>query len=161
MNRYLLGVGTNAITTAGLLTPASGSPGAFLVDDSNPDPAQHYGYLFCLTANTPTRISKISLATFTEISFTTLNADETKGGSGLVDATNGYIYFATTATNSTNAEIVKIKMTPGTNAPQRVAALNVDAQQGQGFGFGSSTRSTVTPTTEPMAAPISHQRFSR
>ena len=136
LNRYSLGVGTNAITAAGVLTPASGAPGAFFVDDSNPDPAQHYGYLFCLTANAPTRISKISLANFTEVSFATLNIEETKGGSGLVDTTNGYIYFATGTTSSTNAEIVKIKMTAGTNAPQRIAALSVDAQ-GQGFGFGS------------------------
>ncbi len=65
-----------------------------------------------------------------------LNAGETKSGSGLVDTTNGYIYFATGTTNSTNAEIVKLKMTPGINAPVRVAALAIDTQ-GQGFGFGS------------------------
>ena len=136
LNRYLLGVGTNSITAAGSLIPSVGSPGPFFVDDSSPDPAQHYGYLLCFVANTPVRISKIALASFTEVSFTNLDAEETKGGSGLVDTTNGYIYFATGTTNSTNAEIVKIKMTPGTNAPQRVAALSVDAQ-GQGFGFGS------------------------
>jgi hypothetical protein len=136
LNRYLLGAGTNDITTAGSLTPAVGAPGAIFVDDSNADPAQHYGYLVCLVANTPTRISKLALATFNEVSFTSLNAGETKSGSGLVDTTNGYIYFATGTTNSTNAEIVKLKMTPGTNAPVRVAALAIDTQ-GQGFGFGS------------------------
>lgn len=136
LNRYSLGVGTNAITAAGSLTPAVGSPGPFFVDDSNPDPAQHYGYLFCIVANNPTRVCKIALSTFAEVSFTNLNPEETKGGSGLVDTTNGYIYFATGTTNSTNAELVKIKMTPGTNAPQRIAALSIDTQ-GQGFGFGS------------------------
>ncbi len=136
LNRYSLGVGTNAITAAGSLTPAVGSPGPFFVDDSNPDPAQHYGYLFCLVANNPTRVSKIALSTFTEVSFVLLNPEETKGGSGLVDTTNHYIYFATGTTNSTNEEIVKIAMTPGANAPQRIAALSIDAQ-GQGIGFGS------------------------
>ena len=136
LNRYSLGAGTNAITAAGSLTPAVGFPGPFFVDDSNPDPAFHYGYLFCISANSPTRISKIALSSFTEVSFTNLNPEETRGGSGLVDTTNRYIYFATGTTNSTNAELVKIKMTPGTNAPQRVAALSIDTQ-GQGFGFGS------------------------
>ncbi len=136
LNRYLLGVGTNAITAAGSLTPAVGSPGPFFVDDSNPDSAQHYGYLFCLVANNPTRVSKIAFSTFTEVSFVLLNPEESNGGSGLVDTTNHYIYFATRTTNSTNAEIVKIAMTPGANAPQRIAALSIDAQ-GQGFGFGS------------------------
>ena len=48
LNRYSLGVGTNAITAAGSLIPAVGSRGSFFVDNSNPDLAQHYGYLFCL-----------------------------------------------------------------------------------------------------------------
>jgi hypothetical protein len=135
--RYLLGAGTNAVTNAGLLTVSGvNAIGALGLDDSDPNPTNHNLYVFCHIVGVPTRVEKIPLGTFTEGAYTNLNAGETNLGSCLVDATHGYIYLATTAAGATNAEIVKIKMPPGTNAPARIGSVNLGFT-GEGIGFGS------------------------
>jgi hypothetical protein len=135
--RYALGTGTNAVTGAGSLTVSGvNSIGAMALDDSDPNPTNHNLYVFCRIAGASTRVEKILLGTFTEGAYTNLNAGETNQGSCLTDATHGYIYLATTAAGDTNAEIVKIKMTPGTNAPARIGSVNLGFT-GEGIGFGS------------------------
>jgi hypothetical protein len=135
LNRFALGSGTNPVTSAGSLTlAASSSVGAVIVDDSDPDPAKHYGYVFCHVTGAPARIAKIALSTFTELGYSTLNAGETNLGSALIDTANGYAYFATTAAGS--AEIIKIKLMPGTNNAVRVGAVNIGVPT-EGIGLGS------------------------
>lgn len=137
LNRYALGAGTNSITAAGTLALNAGPPSAIFVDNSDPQPTNHYAYVFCKTNSHPTRITKIALGTFTELpSYASLNAGETNSGSCLGDAATGYIYFATRAAGDTNARIVKIQMTPGTNVAQRIGSVNLGATE-EGIGFGS------------------------
>ena len=136
LNRYSLGVGTNPITSAGSLKVAAGNPGAICVDDSDANPSNHYACVFCTVAGSPTRMAKISLVTFTNVGYSSLNAGETNGGSALVDAAKGYAYFATRKGGSTNSEIVKIKMMPGTNLPVRIGSVSLGATE-EGIGFGS------------------------
>ena len=94
LDRYALGAGTNSVTAAGTLTLNAGPASAIFVDDSNPNPTNHYAYVFCKTNGNPTRIAKIALGTFTELpNYASLNAGETNSGSCLGDAAKGYIYF--------------------------------------------------------------------
>ena len=123
---YALGAGTNAVTSTGTLTVSGvNSIGEVGLDDSDPNPTNHNLYVFCRITGAATRVVKILLGTFTEGAYTSLNAGETNGGSGLVDHRHAYIYYATIAAGGTNTDIVKIKMTPGTNAPIRIASVNI------------------------------------
>jgi hypothetical protein len=45
VNRYALGTGTNAVSSAGSLTLAAGSAAEIVIDDSDPNPANHYAYV--------------------------------------------------------------------------------------------------------------------
>jgi hypothetical protein len=107
--RYSLGAGTNAVTGAGSLTVSGvNSIGEVSLDDSDPDPANHNLYVFC-------RIN---------------------GAADRVDHRHGYIYYATIAAGGTNTDIVKIKMTPGTNPPIRIASVNI-GMTNEPIGFGA------------------------
>lgn len=134
--RYSLGAGTNAVTRAGSLTVSGvNSIGEVSLDDSDPNPTNHNLYVFCRINGAADGVEKIRLGTFTEGAYTNLNVGETNGGSGLVDHRHGYIYYATIAAGGTNTDIVKIKMTPGTNAPIRIASVNIGmASEPVGFG---------------------------
>ena len=94
LNRYRLGAGTNAVTSAGSLVLGAGSTiGSVEVDDSDPDPSKHNAYVFCRVAGNPTRVAKVALGTFVEGAYTSLDAGETNLGSTLVDATNQGVYL--------------------------------------------------------------------
>jgi len=137
LNRYSLGEGTNPVTSAGSLTVSGvNSIGEVCLDDSDPNPANHNLFVFCHINGAPTRVEKIRLGTFTEGAYTNLNAGEVNGGSGLVDHRHGYIYFATVAVGGPNTDIVKIKMTPGTNAATRIASVNIGLTN-EPIGFGA------------------------
>src|SRR5208282_3310111 len=45
VNRFARGAGTNAVTSAGTLTLVAGSAVEIVIDDSDPNPANHYGYV--------------------------------------------------------------------------------------------------------------------
>ena len=84
LNRYALGAGTNAMTSAGsLILNAGSSIGSVVVDDSDPDPAKHYGYVFCHVSGNPSRVAKVAFSTLTELGYLSLNAGETNLGSTL------------------------------------------------------------------------------
>lgn len=129
LNRYALGAGTNAVTSAGSLALAAGTAGAVIIDDSAPNPTNHYAYVLCTVSGNPARVAKVALGTFTELNSVTLGLGETNGVLGhTVDAQKGYAYFvmAGIANTTNSAKVVKIKMTPGTNAPVRIGAVNLD-----------------------------------
>ena len=129
VNRYALGTGTNAITSAGSLALAAGSAAEIVIDDSDPNPANHYGYVVCTVAGSPARVAKVALSSFTELGSVTLNAGETNFlFAGAVDAQKGYAYFAGFSGGSVSGipYVVKIKLTPGNNPPARVGAVNLD-----------------------------------
>src|SRR5208282_631624 len=95
VNRFALGAGTNAVTSAGTLTLVAGSAVEIVIDDSDPNPANHYGYVVCTVAGSPARVAKVALSTFTELGSVTLNAGETNFlFAGAVDAQKGYAYLA-------------------------------------------------------------------
>jgi hypothetical protein len=127
LNRYALGVGTNAVTSAGSLALAAGTAVAVVIDDA--DPANHYGYVLCTVPGSPARVAKVALGTFTELGSVTLSFGETNGVLGhVVDAHYGYAYFVMAGVaNTTNSpKVVKIKMTSSTNAPVRIGAVSLD-----------------------------------
>jgi hypothetical protein len=125
LNRFSLGAGTNAVVAAGSLALAAGSAGQILIDDSDPNPANHYGYVICTSSGNPVKVAKVALGTFTELGSTNLLANETNFLFGSVaDAQKGYAYFVT-QTISNTSWIVKIKMTPGINPPGRIGAASL------------------------------------
>ena len=125
LKRYSLGIGTNPVTSAGSLTLAAGTVGIVLVDDADPNPVNHYAYVLCAVSGNPARIAKVALSNFTELGSVTLNAGETNFLFGCAaDAQKGYAYFVT-ATAANISEVVKIKMTPGTNLPVRIGAATL------------------------------------
>lgn len=125
LKRYALGTGTNPVTSAGVLALNAGSAAVVLLDDSDPNPANHCAYVLCTVSGNPARVAKVALSNFTELASITLNAGETNFLLGSVaDAGKGYAYFAT-ATANDSSQIVKIKMTPGTNAPVRIGAATL------------------------------------
>jgi hypothetical protein len=125
--RYALGAGTNAVAAAGsLILPEGASPSmSIVVDDSDPNPANHYAYVLC--SGTPAKVVKVALGTFTEVSSVTLNAGENAFAWGRIDVQKGYAYFASWATSvgPVIPQVVKIKLTPGTNAPIRLGIVNL------------------------------------
>ena len=126
LSRYSLGIGTNPVTAAGTLSLAAGSAASVAVDDSDPNPANHYAYVLCTTPGSPAKVAKVSLATFTELNSIILNSDETNFLFGTVaDAQKGYVYFVTSPGLSGSPHVLKVKMTPGTNAPVRIGAVDL------------------------------------
>jgi len=127
LNRYALGVGTNPVGSAGSITLAAGSAASIVIDDSDPNPSNHYGYVLCTVSGNPAKVAKVALSTLTELGSVTLTNGETSFWVGRADAQKGYAYFATLPSfNFTIPQVVKIKLTPGTNAPVRIGAVNLD-----------------------------------
>jgi len=124
LNRYALN-GTNALSTNGSLTLAAGYAAEVLVDDSDPNPANHYAYVLCTTTGSPARLAKVALGTFTELGSIPLAANESNFlFAAAADARNGYGYYVNSPGASSDAPVVvKIKFTPGTNLPVRIGAL--------------------------------------
>ena len=127
INRIALGTGTNSPGTAGSLTLTGTGATSIVIDDSDPNPASHYGYVLC--SGTPATVVKVALASFTAVSSVTLNAGENNFAWGEIDTKNGYAYFASYILFNAPAipQIVKIKLTPGTNAPIRLGAVSLGA----------------------------------
>lgn len=129
LNRYALGAGTNAVTSAGTLSLAAGTAAEMVIDDSDPNPANHYGYVVCTVSGGPARVAKVALGTFTELGSIGLNAGETNFlFAAAADTQRGYAYFAGAPVGAAPSlpYVVKIKMTPGTNLPVRIGATNLD-----------------------------------
>lgn len=127
LNRYALGAGTNPVSSAGSLALAAGSAACVVIDDSDPNPSNHYGYVLCTVSGNPAKVAKVALSTFTELGSVTLTNGETSFWVGRVDAQKGYAYFATLpGLAPTIPQVVKIKLTPGTNAPVRIGAVSLD-----------------------------------
>jgi len=125
LNRYALGAGTNAVSSAGTLTLSAGSAFSVVVDDSDPNPSNYYGYVLCTNSGNPAKVAKVALSTFTELGSVTLTNGETAFWFGRIDKQKGYAYFEAFP-NSNIPQVVKIKLTPGTNAPVRIGAVNLD-----------------------------------
>ena len=157
--RFALGTGTNVMSSAGALAPSFGSAAEMLVDDSDPNPTNHYGYLLCTSTAVPARVSKVALSTFTELNFISLAANESNFLLyAVADVPNGYGYFVTTGGSNAVPMVVKIKFTPGTNAPIRIGAVNLDTTNAfvggssldslHGYAyFGANIADTNVPTT--------------
>ncbi len=67
LNRYALGIGTNAVSSAGTLTLAAGTAFSVVIDDTDPNPSNHYGYVLCTNSGNPAKVAKVALSTFTEL----------------------------------------------------------------------------------------------
>ena len=125
--RYVLGTGTNSPSSAGSTTlPGTGAT-SIVIDDSDPNPASHFGYVLC--SGTPATVFKVALSNFTAVSSVSLNAGENNFAWGRIDTHNGYAYFASYILYNAPAipQILKIKLTPGTNAPIRLGTVNLGA----------------------------------
>jgi hypothetical protein len=61
--RYALGTGTNSVSSAGSLTLSGTGATSIVVDDSDPNPANHFGYVLC--SGTPATVVKVALSNFT------------------------------------------------------------------------------------------------
>jgi hypothetical protein len=122
--RYALGAGTNAVSSAGSLTLSAGTVASIAIDNSDPNPANHYGYVVCTGAPTA-QVAKVALATFTELGSISLNAGETNFVfCTVVDVSKGYAYYL--ARGAGVPQVVKVKFTPGANAPVRIGAVTLD-----------------------------------
>ena len=123
--RYDLGAGSNAVSSAGSFTLAAGNASAIAIDNSDPIPSNHFGYVLCTAPATPGKVVKVALATFTEYGSVTFSAGESNFVFGtLVDVSHGYAYFLARAAGI--PQVVKVKFTPGTNAPVRIGAVALD-----------------------------------
>ncbi|HWX20723.1 MAG TPA: hypothetical protein VN578_12565 [Candidatus Binatia bacterium] len=128
LKRYAVGAGANPVTNAGSLTLAAGTAAAVVLDDSDPNPANHYAYVLCTVSGSPARVAKVALSNFTEQASVTLNAGETNFLFGsVVDAQKGYAYFVTAPNTNSSPAVVKIKLTPGANAPVRIGAVSLNS----------------------------------
>jgi hypothetical protein len=127
INRYALGTGTNSPSSAGSLALTGSGATSIVIDDSDPNPANHYGYVLC--SGTPATVIKVALSNFTAVSSVTLNAGENNFAWGEIDTKNGYAYFASYILFNAPAipQILKIKLTPGVNAPIRIGITNLGA----------------------------------
>ncbi len=137
--RYSLGAGANPVTAAGSLTLSAGKPSAVVVDDSDPDPANHYLYAICSgTSPNPATVVKVSVSTFTEVGSITLGPLESQFLlAPLVDPSHGYAYFISMPTAASPIpQVVKIKMTKGNAPPVRIGAVGIDSV-GTGIDGGS------------------------
>ena len=128
IRRFALGAGNNPVTAAGSLSLSVGATNCLVIDDADPNPANHYAYV--LSSGTPAKIVKIALSTFTELGSMTLAAGEERSLlASFADAKKGYAYFVTTpnTTGPSISRVVKVKMTPGANPPVRIGAVDLDA----------------------------------
>jgi hypothetical protein len=127
INRYALGTGTNSPSSAGSLALTGSGATSIVIDDSDPNPASHYGYVLC--SGTPATVVKVALSNFMAVSSVTLNAGENNFAWGEIDTKNGYAYFASYILFNAPAipQILKIKLTPGVNAPIRIGVTNLGA----------------------------------
>jgi len=129
VTKFALGNGASSMTNLGSLSLAAGSSQGIVVDDSDPNPANHNLYAVCVVSGNPARVAKVSLNTFTEQGFVSLGTGLTNTTLGhTVDARKGYAYFVMGGIpNTTNGpRVVKIKMTPGASAPVLIGAANLD-----------------------------------
>jgi hypothetical protein len=127
IKRFALGAGSNPVTAAGSLSLSVGATACLVIDDADPNPANHYAYV--LANGTPARIVKIALATFTELGSVTLAPGEDKSLlASFADPVKGYAYFVTTPNTAgpNISRVVKVKMTHGSNSPVRVGAVDLD-----------------------------------
>jgi hypothetical protein len=128
IRRFALGAGNNPVTEASPLSLSVGATSCLVIDDADPNPANHYAYVFA--AGTPAKIVKIALATFTELGSVTLASGEDRALlANFADAKKGYAYFVTTPNTAgpNISRIVKIKMTPGSNPPVRIGSVDLDS----------------------------------
>jgi hypothetical protein len=126
--RYSLGSGTNPVTANGSLILTAGTAAAVVLDDSDPDPKNHNAYVLCGVAGSPYKVAKVALSTFTELNSITLNTNETNFVFGsLADAKKGYAYFVTGPSTASAPLVVKVKMTPGANAPVRIGTASLNS----------------------------------
>ena len=127
INRYSLGTGTNSVSSAGSLSLNGTGPDSIVVDDSDPNPANHVAYVLC--SGNPATVVKVALSNFTAVSSLTLTNDANNFAWGEIDTKNGYAYFASYILYNAPAipQIIKIKLTPGTNAPIRIGVVNLGA----------------------------------
>jgi hypothetical protein len=127
IKRFALGTGSNPVTAAGSLSLSVGATNCLVIDDADPDPANHYAYV--LSSGTPAKIVKIALSTFTELGSVTLASGEDKSLlASFADAKKGYAYFVTTPNTAgpNISRVVKVKMTAGANPPVRIGAVDLD-----------------------------------
>jgi len=127
IKRFALGTGNNPVAAAGSLSLTVGATTGLVIDDADPNPANHYAYV--LSTGTPAKITKIALSTFTELGSVTLAPGEERSlFASFADAKKGYAYFVTTpnTTGPNISRVVKIKMTPGANPPVRIGAVDLD-----------------------------------
>jgi hypothetical protein len=127
IRRFALGAGNNPVTEGTSLSLSVGASACLVIDDADPDPANHYAYV--LANGTPAKIVKIALATFTELGSVTLAPGEDRALlANFADAKKGYAYFVTTPNTSgpNISRVVKIKMTPGSSPPVRIGAVDLD-----------------------------------
>jgi hypothetical protein len=124
IDRVALGAGNNPPTYVDSL-PLSGYAFSGVIDTSDSDPANHYAYVEC--QGTPNRVSKISLATLTEIGSATLDPDETSFRRGIIDPQNGYAYFVGPVAETAPPMVVKIALGTGSNPPVRIGAVQLDS----------------------------------
>lgn len=128
IKRFALGAGSTPVSAAGSLTLTAGNASSIVIDDSDPNPANHYAYAVC--SGTPAKVVKVALSTFAEVSSVSLAAGENNFLlNPLVDTGMGYAYFVGSPP-STIAQVVKVKMTPGANPPVRIGAANLDTASG-------------------------------
>lgn len=128
IKRFALGVGSTPVSAAGSLTLTAGNASSIVIDDSDPNPANHYAYAVC--SGTPAKVVKVALSTFAEVSSVNLADGENNFLlNPLVDTGKGYAYFVGSPP-STIAQVVKVKMTPGANPPVRIGAANLDTASG-------------------------------
>src|SRR6266478_1088554 len=120
--RYSLGAGANPVTAAGSLTLSAGKPSAVVVDDSDPDPANHYLYAICSgTSPNPATVVKVSVSTFTEVGSITLGSLESQFLlAPLVDSDP-----------SIPARVYKIKLEAGDVPPSLVGHISLHAGEGR------------------------------
>ena len=128
VRRYALGTGANPVTSNASLTLLAGTANSIVIDDSDPNPANHYGYVICTVSGSTAKVAKVALSTFTELGSVPLQTGETNFWFGRSDAKNGYGYFGSfpNSTISNAPMVLKIKFTPGTNAPVRIGTVRLD-----------------------------------
>jgi hypothetical protein len=131
-----LGLGTNAPTYVDSLTLSNQEnlPWGAVIDDNDPNPTNHYAYFGCGTS--PGRVVKLALGTFKEIGSVQLASSENGIRRGVIDAANGYAYFAGPGlSGGTNfPTVVKIALGAGASPPARVGAITLDFVRHDGIG---------------------------
>ena len=125
--RFSLGAGTNSASNAGSFSLTASGATSIVVDDSDPNANNHYAYVVC--SGTPASVVKVALSNLTQVSSVTITNAGNSFAWGQIDKKSGYAYFASYVVYTAPAipQILKIKLTPGTNAPIQIAAVNLGA----------------------------------